>query len=190
MFCTLDEHGRIQNRDNANAPSAWMTSGRMFRVVVAKRRFCSSTNGTTTLSLGKRVSAELEKLMVCQPHSIPVCLSVSNFFSHLLIPNECLSSLLVNLLKKDADWVDTDDDKTIDLVVESAGSLINEYRQHYNPNDFDEKLYKKVALLYEAKEAASIVEAYACLAENVMRHHEGMVGHVVGSTLFVNVFSF
>lgn len=90
-------------------------------------------------------------------------------------------------MRKDADWVDTDDDDPIDVLVSSANLLIDEYRQHYDPNDYDAKLYQKVALLYKAKEAASVVEAYADLAEDVMRRHEGMVGHVVGSTFSIHL---
>lgn len=86
--------------------------------------------------------------------------------------------------------MDTDELKGVDLAVETADNLINEYRSIYSagttPHD---KLFKDVALLYRTKEAATIVEAYAQLSEKVMRKHEGMVGWVVGSKL-LSIFVF
>lgn len=74
------------------------------------------------------------------------------------------------------------DHKPIDILVEKADGVIDEYRHIYTPETPHEGLYNDVERLYVAKEAASIVEAYAELAERTMRRHEGMLGFF-GSTL-------
>lgn len=74
------------------------------------------------------------------------------------------------------DWVDTDDDSPIELVIEAAEGVIDEYRKIYKPDAPQDDLYDDVATLYYTKEAASVVESYAELTERTLRRHEGMIG--------------
>lgn len=80
----------------------------------------------------------------------------------------------------DSDWVDAAE--PVELIVESAEKLIDDYRQLYNPDAPHDDLYNDVAALYAAKEAATITDAFGDMAEDIMRRHERMVGFL-GSTL-------
>lgn len=79
-------------------------------------------------------------------------------------------------LFQNADWVDTDEQEPVELVVESCDGVINEYRKYYDPAAPQDELYNDVAALHFAKEAASVTESYGELAERTLRRHEGMVG--------------
>ena len=85
---------------------------------------------------------------------------------------------------QECDWVDTEDmpNKRIDLQLEKADALIDEYRAMYTPDTPHDELYNDVAKLYFMKETTSIVEAYGSYADRRLRIQEGMLGFLGGKS--------
>ncbi|CAN8064721.1 unnamed protein product [Agarophyton chilense] len=74
----------------------------------------------------------------------------------------------------DADWVDTDE--KLHALVDDAQQVVQQYRGVYSPHMRADALFERVRLLYVAKEAALVSDAYSEFVEVVVREHEDMLG--------------
>lgn len=85
----------------------------------------------------------------------------------------------------ETDWVDREDLEQ-DKLVGQADALVTAYRDEYDADaasagDGKDK-YEQMKALYQAKEAAQIVDLYSEHIDHLIRDHEDMVGFLGNDT--------